>query len=198
MALNINTEFPTQSAAADADYPFGSAQNVTTPGDNTGTPWVARLVNDWLGFFQAALSEASATPSGTPDNVNASQYLDALRSIFWTKAGPLLLPNVRTLAGAGPHPSAADDVILRLDSGNLMLRSADVAVGRTIIAFKTSPSNTIGIFTEGSELIGNQASLLLGIAGQEWAGVILWCDGTDWWPIASSGLATINSVTNVT
>lgn len=81
MAINPETQYPGQIAPSDADYPFGSARNITTPGDGTGTPWEAALVNDVFGFQQALLDAAGIVPSGTPDKVTASQYLEALNDI---------------------------------------------------------------------------------------------------------------------
>lgn len=90
MAINPLTAFPTKIDSGDpSGYPFGKAQDVTTPGDGTGTPWVAQLLNDVLGFQQALLKEPSTplVPSGTPDKVGASQYLDALKTIITETAG---------------------------------------------------------------------------------------------------------------
>lgn len=79
MAIIPSTEYPSQTDATDTTgYPLGKAQNITTPGDNTGTPLEEAWVNDLWGFFQALLSSAGITASGTADKVGASQYLDAL------------------------------------------------------------------------------------------------------------------------
>ena len=77
MAIDLVTQYPGKVNAADAEYPFGSARNITVPGDGTGTPWEQAIVNDWLGFFQRMLTEAGAVPSGSPDSVLISQYWDA-------------------------------------------------------------------------------------------------------------------------
>jgi hypothetical protein len=63
-------------------YPYGKAQNITAPGDGTGTPWVEDGINDIFGFQQALLDAGSVTPSGTADKVGASDYLDALNAII--------------------------------------------------------------------------------------------------------------------
>lgn len=81
MAINPESQYPGKIAPATGDYPFGSARNITTPGDGTGTPWEAALVNDLFGFQQALLSAASLVPSGSPDKVGASQYLEALQRL---------------------------------------------------------------------------------------------------------------------
>jgi microcystin-dependent protein len=81
MALDPNTQWPTKTAAPSAAYPYGSAQDVTTPGDGTGTPWVADILNDWWGFAQHILEEAGITASGDPDEVGTSQYHQAIRRV---------------------------------------------------------------------------------------------------------------------
>lgn len=82
MAINPELQYPGKISPGDADYPYGSARNVTTPGDGTGTPWEAAIVNDWIGFFQTMLTKTGIVPSGTPDNVNASQYYQALEEFI--------------------------------------------------------------------------------------------------------------------
>lgn len=82
MAINPGDLYPGKTKAPDTDYPYGSARNVTTPGDGTGTPWEAALVNDIFGFQQAILDAAGVVPTGTPDRVGASQYLQALIDII--------------------------------------------------------------------------------------------------------------------
>lgn len=70
-----------QTAAPDANYTYGSARNDTAPGDLTGTPRIAAEINDILGFQQALLNKASIVPSGNPDTVLVSQYLDATKLV---------------------------------------------------------------------------------------------------------------------
>ena len=78
MAINPLTQYPGKIAAASGDYPYGQAQNITTPSDGTGTPWEAALVNDLFGLQQALLKSAAIVPSGTPEKVGASEYLQAI------------------------------------------------------------------------------------------------------------------------
>lgn len=84
MAINPETQYPGKVNPGDADYPYGSARNVTTPGDGTGYPWEAAGVKDWQGFFQALLVSASIAPSGNPDTALSSQYLSALQKLLPT------------------------------------------------------------------------------------------------------------------
>lgn len=86
MALNPSTRYPGQIDASDpTGYPYGKAKNQTTLGDGTGTPFEKDLVNDIFGFQQALLSEAGITPSGTADAANASEYMEALYTLFGLK-----------------------------------------------------------------------------------------------------------------
>ncbi|MFW6031039.1 MAG: hypothetical protein ACOC9T_00490 [Myxococcota bacterium] len=81
MAIAPKDTYPGQVDDSDPAYPQGKARNVVAPGDGTGTPWEERLVNDVFGFQQALLSEAGLDPSGDPDQVGASQYVDAIREL---------------------------------------------------------------------------------------------------------------------
>ena len=72
--------------ASDAAYPYGKARNLSVEGDGTGTPWEEKHVNDLWGFLQSLLDAVDATPSGTPDKVGASQYLDAIEAIAVAQA----------------------------------------------------------------------------------------------------------------
>lgn len=86
MALVLSTTYSGKidTTSDPTGYPQGKPQNVTTPGDNTGTPWDEDIASDIVGFLQALLSAAGTTPSGNPDKVGASDYLNSLRRI----AGP--------------------------------------------------------------------------------------------------------------
>jgi hypothetical protein len=80
MALIPSSRYPGQIDAA-AAYPQGKARNAGSYQDGTGTPLEKDWVNDQFGFQQALLADAGIVPSGSPDQVGASQYLDAVRAI---------------------------------------------------------------------------------------------------------------------
>lgn len=82
MSISISEQYPGKTAGNTTDYPFGQAQNVSAPGDGTGTPWEQAIVNDDQGFKQALLLAAGLIPSGTPDTALDSQYLEALKKLF--------------------------------------------------------------------------------------------------------------------
>lgn len=99
MAINPETEFVGKIAPATTEFPYGSARDITLTGDGAGTPWKAVLVNDIFGMQQELLVEAGIVPSGTPDEVGDSQYVDAMKivcgQIVPDKAAAVLLtPNV--------------------------------------------------------------------------------------------------------
>lgn len=79
MAINPSTKYPGQIASDPTNYPYGKAQNITLPGDGTGTPWEEALVNDIFGLQQKLLNAAGITPSGNPDTIVTSQYYEALQ-----------------------------------------------------------------------------------------------------------------------
>ena len=79
--INLEEEFSPRVNPADANYPFGSIKDNTSPGANDGTPLSAVWGNDWEGFAQAAMTEAGITPSGLPDTAQDSQLLDAVKVV---------------------------------------------------------------------------------------------------------------------
>jgi hypothetical protein len=80
MALVPSTKYPAQTDVEPA-YPQGKARNAGTFQDGSGTPLEKDWVNDQWGFLQSLLAAASITPSGTPDQVGASQYLAAVQNL---------------------------------------------------------------------------------------------------------------------
>ena len=76
---NLYTAFPGRSTAPGAGYPYGSAKNVVTAGDGTGTPWTKSIVDDIYGFFSRGMALAGLTPTNNSDTSLASQIHDSLR-----------------------------------------------------------------------------------------------------------------------
>jgi len=141
MAINPESQYPGKVAPANADYPYGSARNVTNPGDGTGYPWEAAGVKDWQGFFQSLLVAANIVPSGTPDKVGASQYLDALRVIL---KGVKPVENITTLLGSLPNDG--DSFIFRSFFSNLKDNKAGVwTYDQTILKTQHNGVDTISL-----------------------------------------------------
>lgn len=85
MAINPSTKYPGQVDTSDpTGYPYGKGKNILVSGDGLGTPWERDIISDIWGLLQSLLSAVSATPSGTPDKVGASQYYDAIAELYST------------------------------------------------------------------------------------------------------------------
>ena len=82
MAIDPSAEYPGQIITGLPGYPLGKAVNVAVSGDGTGTPLEAKWVSDLFGWEQALLDAAGITPSGDPDAVGASDYMDALDALY--------------------------------------------------------------------------------------------------------------------
>ena len=81
MSFIPKNNYGSRVSTADAAYPQGKAINLVGAVVGTGTPVEAQWLNDDWGFKQAILDEAGITPSGFPDEVGASQYLEGLKLI---------------------------------------------------------------------------------------------------------------------
>lgn len=78
MAIDLITQYPTGADPVSLEWPFGEPRNIVSPGDGLGTPWEVALVKEFVGMQQALLKSGSIVPSGAPDKVTASQYLQAI------------------------------------------------------------------------------------------------------------------------
>jgi hypothetical protein len=127
MALIPSARYPAQTDA-DPGYPQGKARNAVTFQDGTGTPLERDWVNDLWGFLQALLSAASITPSGSPDEVGASEYLDAVQAIADAAALgafdrlDVALLQLRLIDDANPFADTAQSIaVVRLSNGPLLI-----------------------------------------------------------------------------
>ena len=103
--INLESEFSPRVNPADANYPFGSIKDNSSPGANDGTPLAAVWGNDWEGFAQAAMTEAGITPSGLPDTAQDSQLLDAVKAVTSDSLrGELAAPGGAGLVGGLAKP----------------------------------------------------------------------------------------------
>lgn len=91
MAIRPVDEFQGQIDPVSAEYPHGKARNITAVGDGNGTPWERRIANDIFGLQQSLLEAAGITPSGVPDEVGASQYLQAMEILRRRELGAMAL-----------------------------------------------------------------------------------------------------------
>lgn len=84
MAINpsTNPEMTGRVQAPDASYPYGSAQDESSPGAGDGSPYFKARADDIFGFQQALLADAGIVPSGNADTVLDSQYMQAANQLF--------------------------------------------------------------------------------------------------------------------
>ncbi len=116
MAINLITQYPGKVAPVSPQYPYGQPQNITVPGDDTGTPWEAAFASDIQGFFQAMMSAASVAPTGTPDAVGGSQYLESLMRVMVLRFPALTDATNSTIMKVGMRFSA----VKRSGSGDVV------------------------------------------------------------------------------
>lgn len=130
MALNPNTNpnFSGRITAPDANYPYGSSKDETGAGLGDGTPYFKARADDVFGFQQWLLNESGIVPSGNADNVNNSDYGDALRKIlvnnvittYVTASNPAWIPDPLTktiewtIVGGGGGGGGIDGVTGKL------------------------------------------------------------------------------------
>ena len=81
MAIIPKNDYTGRIDSTDPEYPQGKAINIIGTTVGTGTPVEEKWLNDDWGFKQGILSEAGITPSGTPDKVGTSQYLEGIKKI---------------------------------------------------------------------------------------------------------------------
>lgn len=130
MAINPEAQFPGKIEPSSTEYPYGKAQNISVPGDGTGTPWEAVLVNDLFGFQQALLDAGEIVPTGTPEEVGASQYLDALNILYAGRVRGFL-----TQAAAIADVTLKEGHVLSIADSNNVLWDIVLASSVTIDTF---------------------------------------------------------------
>ena len=86
MAIRLIDQYPNRAGTPNADYPHGVPKNRSAPGAVDGTPFEQAWFRDKEGFMQSLLETAGITPSGIPDKVGASDYMDALVQIISQKS----------------------------------------------------------------------------------------------------------------
>lgn len=134
MAINPGALFPAQTTPPSLAYPYGGAKNIGTPGDGTGTPWEAQVINDLFGFQQALLKAAAVIPNTTPEQVTDSQYLQAVVALASGRANMYI--DDGTSAGINwvvDPPTDVEPPVVLFDGWTVAFRSlAQIAAPATI------------------------------------------------------------------
>jgi len=106
--IKIDKNYTEYFDGSDKKYPGGKAINAPDGDSLEGTAWNAEWFNTILGFFQAVIVKAHNTfkVSGTPDNIEKSDILDALIEIMKVTVNPEMdkritanTNNIKTNAG---------------------------------------------------------------------------------------------------
>lgn len=145
--INLESEFSPRVNPADANYPFGSIKDNSSPGANDGTPLAAVWGNDFEGFRQAAMTEAGITPSGLPDTAQDSQLLDAVKAV--TRDAGLRQSVIETMRyiQSGEQPTfdaALATAIGGYPKGAVVLGDDGVTVYRNTVDSNSTNPNTGG------------------------------------------------------
>jgi len=163
MAIRPQVEYAGQTTTGDSGYPHGKAKNVGVTGDGTGTPLEEQWVNDLFGFEQALLERTGITPSGNPDKVGASQYLDALAA--WLGGARNLVrnpyqPMIGIPTGRSFNPAAQVGARLAcaaMSADGTKLYVTDWSFGTTYQYDMSTPfDETTAVYSGTSATLGNQ------------------------------------------
>jgi len=172
MALDLAVTYAGQ-VDADGAYPQGKARNVVDEGDGTGTPWEEQIVNDWLGFFQSLLDEAGTEPSGDPDEVGTSDYLDSLKAIIHQQiavGGTYDLAGDIAYMGNGRSIEVGDgiDAVLldiKAASGITARASSTITVLGALALSGTAQTLTAPIVASGAGRVNKRRVVVSDVAG---------------------------------
>lgn len=134
MAIDIFQLYgPNRANAPTTGYPRGSLKNESVPGANDGTPLDNQWGNDIAGFLQSLLEETGLTPSGTPDQVGNSQYLEAVNklNLYETEITFKIPTDYATLQEAIDDQmkirrSGQGQIILEIEAGHQLTRGLNL------------------------------------------------------------------------
>jgi hypothetical protein len=162
MALIPSARYPAQSDTGDAGYPQGKARNAATFQDGTGTPQEKAWINDLWGFEQALLAQASIVPSGDPDQVGASQYLDAILALVASSLVPVESARRRALALGALHLRQLD-VTVDDTSDSMAATMVDGVLSPTVAAVLAKADSTGVVLAYDSPLVARGGVLGAGV-----------------------------------
>lgn len=151
MALDLTQTYPAQIDDTDPAYPWGKARNANSPDDTNGTPLEAQWLNDVWGSRQALLDAASILPSGSPDQVGASDVLTAIQTLISSAVASEVQKRVAAAsAWFAPSGSGGENAKLALTKLGETGASFDLAndeitlpAGTYLVALRTSVSNNV-------------------------------------------------------
>lgn len=152
MALNWSLTQPAKTNPPSADYPYGSARNVTTSGDGTGFAWEQAPINDIGGFLQSLISKAGITLTNVPDTALASQYFDGMRRT----AG---YPGFIEMTALNADPATLGVRVLVLDGSVIFAPDYPELVANTYIGDANNSNPNANGFIKTSDAAGTTPSV---------------------------------------
>lgn len=169
------------------DYPFTEPQNASGPTATDGSAFISEWLKQHWGFFQACLASIGIAPSGTADQADASEVLDAIveqamgRAQFVIESGGSAADVYVVEANIAATPqgtsTGANGVAHSYFAGMVLI--FDIAAVNT-------GSSTVNAFGLGAEFIktpdGNNV-----VAGDLDGRLVLRYDGTNFVVIESNG-----------
>ena len=107
MAIDPDSQYPGQTEAPDADYPYGGAKNETVVDALDGTPFEKAMLNDIFGLQQSLLDKAEIVPSGNSETAPLSQYREALE-LFMAQTQNYVINGVGVIAQRADYTLVKD------------------------------------------------------------------------------------------
>jgi len=156
MALDLEDDVPNTNPA-DANYPFGSFKDSSSPGALNGTPAIAKWANDFWGFFQKLLTNANVLPNNSPDTVQLSQYFNSMIATINQRAGLFIgqvYPIDTSIANADLVKRGFIPCGLSLTGAEVTALNLSTAQKAALTALVADPNNIyVSAFTDNTTLI---------------------------------------------
>jgi hypothetical protein len=117
-----------------SNFPDTEAVNVTAPGAGDGTEFVALMVNDIWGRFQAIMDYAGLTPDSVTEAPGTAQHIEALNK------GWGIGPGMGVTYWKNGTPAANGDRVLLLQGQVILIASYPELVAETYVGDGNNPT----------------------------------------------------------
>lgn len=193
--IKLDRSYSDYTEIDDPNYPNGKAVDCSTDESYDGTPILKELVNDLHGALEAIVNESAGNidgVSGNPDNINASDFKDAIMDLIETPDSAHA-----ALRGTDAHGATVDAT-----AGQLMTRDAN---GRSQVAYPATEYDIVNkgsllnlIYPVGSIIWRGDAQNPGTLFGGTWVQIkdrFLWAKGDDDTLNATGGAKTVTLTT---
>lgn len=156
--IKLDRNYSDYTVVDNPKYPAGAAMDSSASNTPDGTPFLARLLNDLMGWRQALHKKAfgdATTVSGQADDVDTSDTLNGIVKLYsdadkahanlrGTAAhGGTVAPNASTVVVRdelgrikASAPAANDDVVRKAELDALVIKGSAPVVGHVYIQFR--------------------------------------------------------------